>query len=85
MQKKGKPDLTQINLAGDEYTYDDFAFATRDELVVEAKSVSEPEQIEAMGFKDNYLDVEFNITLMATKNDEKQDKHARARATVEQA
>ena len=23
---------TQINLAGDEYTYDDFAFATRDEL-----------------------------------------------------
>ncbi|AGP79786.1 catechol 1,2-dioxygenase (plasmid) [Alteromonas mediterranea 615] len=35
--------------------------------------------------KDNYLDVEFNITLMATKNDEKQDKHARARATVEQA
>ena len=76
---------TQINLAGDEYTYDDFAFATRDELVVEAKSVTEPEQIKAMGFKDNYLDVKFNITLMATKNDEKQDKHARARATVEHA
>jgi len=30
---------TQINIAGDPYTYDDFAFATRDELVVDANDV----------------------------------------------
>ena len=37
---------TQINLAGDEYTYDDFAFATRDELVVEAVEVTDSKRIE---------------------------------------
>jgi len=31
---------TQINIAGDPYTYDDFAFATRDELVAEAKDIN---------------------------------------------
>ena len=76
---------TQINLAGDKYTYDDFAFATRDELVVEAATVSDADKIKAKGFKDNYLDVEFNVELVATKSGDKQAKHARARASVEQA
>lgn len=31
---------TQINISGDPYTYDDFAFATRDELVVDANDVN---------------------------------------------
>ena len=31
---------TQINIAGDPYTYDDFAFATREELVVDANDVN---------------------------------------------
>lgn len=76
---------TQINLAGDEYTYDDFAFATRDELVVEATTVADSENIKALGFSDNYLDVEFNISLVATSDDDRQSKHARARAAAEQA
>ena len=76
---------TQINLAGDEYTYDDFAFATRDELVVEAVEVTDSKRITEKGFKDNYLDVEFNISLMQTSDDEKQSKHARARAAASQA
>lgn len=36
---------TQINIAGDPYTYDDFAFATRDELVVEANDVNGVAQV----------------------------------------
>ena len=74
---------TQINLAGDEYTYDDFAFATRDELVVEATTIADNDKIASLGFKDSYLDVEFNIFLVTTSDDEKQSKHARARAAVE--
>ena len=69
---------TQINLAGDAYTYDDFAFATRDELVVEATPLND----KAHGFDSEYLDVEFNIEICKTDKPELEDKHARARASV---
>jgi len=73
---------TQINLAGDEYTYDDFAFATRDELVVEATTVTDPANIKKHGFDGEYLDVEFNISILKTDKAELQDKHERARASA---
>lgn len=73
---------TQINLAGDKYTHDDFAFATRDELVVEAQEIDDSSKIAAMGFKGSYYDVEFNVSLMATDDEDLQSKHARARASV---
>lgn len=69
---------TQINLAGDEYTYDDFAFATRDELVVEATTLND----NSHGFNEEYLDVEFNLDVLKTDKTELEDKHVRARATI---
>ena len=36
---------TQINIAGDPFTYDDFAFGTRDELVAESNSVDGVEHV----------------------------------------
>ncbi|MDN2659896.1 catechol 1,2-dioxygenase [Neptunomonas sp. CHC150] len=77
--KPGFRHLTsQINVAGDKYTYDDFAFATKDELVVEAKTVSaspNPWDIEG-----DYKKLEFNITLLNAPNETAQERHARVRA-----
>ena len=71
---------TQINLAGDEYTYDDFAFATRDELVIDAVRVEDPAQAETYGLNGPYTRVEFNIELVSTDKPELQTRHERQRA-----
>ena len=74
---------TQINLAGDEYTYDDFAFATRDELVVEANKVEKSLEGERFGVTGPITEVEFNIELVRTDKADLQDRHARPRALEE--
>ena len=71
---------TQINLAGDAYTYDDFAFATRDELVVDANRVDDPAKAEQFGLDKPFTEVEFNIQLIATDDPELQTRHERTRA-----
>lgn len=71
---------TQINLAGDEYTYDDFAFATRDELVIDAVRVEDPAQAETYGLNGPFTQVEFNIELVSTDKPELQTRHERQRA-----
>jgi catechol 1,2-dioxygenase len=77
--KPGYRHLTsQINIAGDKYTYDDFAFATRDELVVEKQLVKagpNPWDIEG-----DYSKLEFNITLVTAPDESAQERHARVRA-----
>ena len=59
---------TQINIAGDPFTYDDFAFATRDELVVEAENI------------DNTAHVVFDLTLMPAQDADDQQRAGRPRA-----
>ncbi|PSJ44516.1 catechol 1,2-dioxygenase [Zobellella endophytica] len=71
---------TQINLAGDEYTYDDFAFATREELVVDAVRVEDATAAEQLGLNQPFTRVEFNIRLVATDQPELQSRHERKRA-----
>jgi catechol 1,2-dioxygenase len=71
---------TQINLAGDEYTYDDFAFATRDELVVDAVRVEDATAAEQVGLSKPFTRVEFNIQLVSTDKAELQSRHERLRA-----
>jgi catechol 1,2-dioxygenase len=71
---------TQINLAGDEYTYDDFAFATRDELVIDAERIDDPAAAEKLGLDKPFTRVEFNIQLVATDKSELQTRHERKRA-----
>ncbi len=72
---------TQINLSGDKYTYDDFAFATKDELVIDARPIADKTLIKENGFEDNYFDVEFNICLVKTDKSAAQDMHPRERAS----
>ncbi|WP_185266673.1 catechol 1,2-dioxygenase [Halopseudomonas xiamenensis] len=76
---------TQINLAGDEYTYDDFAFATRDELVVEARPVERSVEGEQHGVSGPVTEVEFNFQLVSTDKAELQARHERKRALEDAA
>lgn len=76
---------TQINLAGDEYTYDDFAFATREELVVEANRIEDPAKAEPFGLNKPFTEVEFNVQLVSTDKSELQTRHERKRALEGQA
>ncbi|MFN3580547.1 MAG: catechol 1,2-dioxygenase [Pseudomonas sp.] len=71
---------TQINIAGDEYTFDDFAFATRKELVVEARPVRHSETAAKHGVTGPITEVEFNVVLVATDKAELHERHARRRA-----
>jgi len=74
---------SQINLAGDEYTYDDFAFATREELVVAANPVNDQALIKQYGFTGEYRDVQFDVSLVKTSDESIQEAHPRARRTLE--
>src|SRR5690554_6305770 len=81
ISKSGYKHLTtQINLAGDEYTYDDFAFATREELVVEANRVEDPASAEQFGLNSPFTAVEFNIQLVSTDKATLYDRPQRKRA-----
>ncbi|MED5295964.1 MAG: catechol 1,2-dioxygenase [Pseudomonadota bacterium] len=71
---------TQINLAGDKYTFDDFAFATREELVIEGKRIEDPAEIATRELDGPFTEVVFDIELAPTEAPELQDRHKRPRA-----
>ncbi|MBP6346326.1 MAG: catechol 1,2-dioxygenase [Neisseriaceae bacterium] len=72
---------TQINLDGDPYLHDDFAFATRDELIAQAIRVDQPEEIKAKNMsRDHFYDVEYNFVLAKAKEEVQEDRIARQRA-----
>ncbi|MGM1054182.1 MAG: catechol 1,2-dioxygenase, partial [Pseudomonadota bacterium] len=71
---------TQINLAGDPYTYDDFAFATREELVVPAQRIEDQDVIAQRELDGPFAEVVFDIELARTDEAELQHRHVRPRA-----
>jgi catechol 1,2-dioxygenase len=54
---------TQINLAGDEYLYEDFAFATREGLIAEAVRRTDPQMIKARGLDRPFAEIKFDFSL----------------------
>jgi catechol 1,2-dioxygenase len=54
---------TQINIDGDEYLHDDFAFATRDELIPPVEKVEDAARIRANGLNDPYTAITFDFVL----------------------
>ena len=56
---------TQINIDGDEYLHDDFAFATRDELIPPVEKVSDAARIQTNGLNDPYTAITFDFVLHA--------------------
>jgi catechol 1,2-dioxygenase len=60
---------TQINIDGDAYLHDDFAFATRDELIPPVERVEDAERIRANGLNDPYTAIAFDFVLHAEQAD----------------
>ncbi|GED22339.1 catechol 1,2-dioxygenase [Halomonas halmophila] len=75
---------TQINLAGDPYTYNDFAFATREELVIPGQRVEDAATIGARGFESPFTEVVFDVELSSTDDPELQHRHKRPRANEDE-
>lgn len=76
---------TQVNLAGDPYTWDDFAYATREELVVEGKRIEDATEADKRGLEGPFTEVVFDVTLARTDVAELQARHARPRAKESEA
>lgn len=55
---------TQINLAGDAYLHDDFAFGTRDGLISEATRHTDPEEIRRRGLNEPFSTIRFDFVLL---------------------
>jgi catechol 1,2-dioxygenase len=54
---------TQINIDGDEYLHDDFAFATRDGLIPAVRRVTDAAAIKARGLDAPYAEIGFDFVL----------------------
>ncbi|QKQ69426.1 catechol 1,2-dioxygenase [Acinetobacter sp. 10FS3-1] len=54
---------TQFNIEGDQYLWDDFAFATRDGLVATAVDVTDSSEIKRYGVDRPFKHITFNISL----------------------
>ena len=54
---------TQINIAGDKFLHDDFAFATRDGLIPEIHRHGDPSEIQAKGLNEPFVTISFDFTL----------------------
>lgn len=54
---------TQVNLPGDPFLNDDFAYATRDELVLEVETVSDIRGYESLGVQAPFKRARFDIVL----------------------
>ena len=54
---------TQINIEGDEYLHDDFAFATRDGLIPPVVHHDDPAEINARGLNEPFATIAFDFVL----------------------
>jgi catechol 1,2-dioxygenase len=72
---------TQINIPGDAFIDDDFAFATRDDLIVTLETVTDPKGYESLGIADSFTRIRFDFRLQpATAQIEQQHLAREARA-----
>ncbi len=54
---------TQINIDGDEYLHDDFAFATRDGLIPAVRHQTDPAAIHAAGLNAPFAEITFDFVM----------------------
>ena len=65
---------TQVNIPGDTYIDDDFAFATRDGLVVTIENVDSPAGYESLGIEGPFARIRFDFVLQPAASEE-ESKH----------
>src|SRR6266478_1921598 len=74
---------TQINIPGDAFIHDDFAFATRDSLIVTLETVTDPKGYESLGITGSFTRIQFDFRLQpatATTDQQHLAREARAHA-----
>lgn len=74
---------TQINIAGDPFLYDDFAYATREELIPPVARREDPAEIHAAGLNAPYSEIMFDFTLPAAKAPAEEAFSTRPRALAD--
>lgn len=73
---------TQFNIEGDQYLWDDFAFATREGLVASAVEVTDPAEIQRRGLDQAFQYIRFNVELVKDMQDAPSTKVERRRASA---
>ncbi|AVO53970.1 catechol 1,2-dioxygenase [Ectopseudomonas mendocina] len=72
---------TQINLAGDEYLWDDFAYATREGLIGDVDFIESEAAARDHGFQGNrFAEVKFDFQLQSATAPDAEQRNARPRA-----
>lgn len=71
---------TQINLDGDPYLHDDFAYATRDELIAKITFSEDQARAKELGVSGRFAEIEFDFTLQSSAQPQEQQRHERVRA-----
>ena len=59
---------TQVNIPGDTYIDDDFAFATRDGLIMDLEKNVAPTGYESLGISAPFTRSQFNFVMQAAAN-----------------
>ncbi|WP_407731373.1 catechol 1,2-dioxygenase [Pseudocitrobacter faecalis] len=70
---------TQINLNGDAYLWDDFAFATRDGLIADPVKVEDDAVAYERGIHQPHTEVNFDFTLVAAAQNSEEERGKRLR------
>ena len=71
---------TQINLSDDPYLHDDFAYATRDELIAEIRFSDDPQLARELGVEGRFAQIDFDFELQVADAPVEQKRMQRARA-----
>ena len=71
---------TQINLSGDPYLHDDFAYATRDELIAEIRFSEDQAKARELGVEGRFAQIDFDFTLQPAAAPVEQKRMERVRA-----
>lgn len=70
---------TQINLNGDAYLWDDFAFATREELIADPVKVTDTQIAQQRKINQPHTEVNFDFTLVAAVDNNEEARIKRLR------
>lgn len=70
---------TQINLNGDQYLWDDFAFATREELIADPIKITDSTLSQERDINGPHTEVSFNFALVTSSDSQEQERGKRAR------
>jgi catechol 1,2-dioxygenase len=73
---------TQINIDGDPYLHDDFAYATRDGLIPPIARFESPADLHARGLNAPYAEIEFDFTLLKSEKPDDEILSSRPRVTL---